>query len=178
MTFKFRKGYLIVVGAPWLILAFFAVVGIKQTGFNENAVFVLLAMAFLLISGLIAYVSSMDLRVDENGISKLFFQKQALYLKWSDVKVIKDVEVKSLAGQLTRIFYVIPCASASLRFWSGGWIRFTAYMHDFPAFLDEINKHVRSNNIKIERIRNAEIVICDEIFLRDKPPLKWPESVS
>jgi hypothetical protein len=163
---------------PGLILAFFAIVGIRQSGFNENTGVFLLGMAFFLISGLIAYVSSMDLKVDEHGISKLFFQKQALFLKWSDVKVIKDVEVKSLAGQLTRIFYVIPCASASLSFWSGGWIRFTAYMHDFPTFVNEINKHVRSNNIKIERIRNAEIVICDEIFLRDKPPLKWPGSVS
>jgi hypothetical protein len=150
------------------LLAFFAAAGIRQSGFNENTGVVLLGIAFFLILGLIGYVFTLDLRMDERGISKLFFQKQALFLKWSDVKVIKDVEVKSLAGQLTRSFYVIPCASASLSFWSGGRIRFPVSMHDFPGFVNEINKHVRSNNIKIERIRNAEVVMCDEIFVHDK----------
>jgi hypothetical protein len=159
---------------PALILAFFAAVGIKQSGFNENTGVVLFGVAFLLIVCLIAYVITMDLKVDDHGISKLFFEKQALFLKWLDVELIKDVEEKSLTGQLIRSFYVIPYASASLSFWSGGRIRFLASMHDFPTFVNEMNRHVRSNNIKIERIRNAEVVICDEISVRDKQTFKLP----
>lgn len=177
MTFKFRKGLLIFVCIPVILFAFFAAVGIKQSGFNgfnENVGIVLLGLAFFLILSLTACVITMDLRIDDHGISKLFFGKQALFLKWLDVKVIKDVEEKSMTGQLFRSFYIIPYASASLSFWSGGWIRFPASMHDFPTFVNEMNKHVQSNNIKIERIRNSEVVICNEISVRDNQTFKLP----
>jgi hypothetical protein len=149
----------------------------KQTGFDGNAFILLLGIAFFLTMGLIGCILTLDLRVNEQGISKLFRQKEVLFLKWLDVKVIKDVEVKSLAGYLHRSFYVIPHESASLSFWSGGWIRFPV-MRDFPTFVNEMNRYVTANDIKIERVRNAKVVMCDEISVRDKLALKFPGSIS
>jgi hypothetical protein len=177
MTFTFRKGLVVVTGIPLAVLAFLAVIVMKQTGFDGNAFILFLGIAFFLTMGLIGCILTLDLRVDEQGISKLFLQKKVLFLKWMDVKVIKDVEVKSLAGQLHRSFYVLPRESASLSFWSGGWIRFPDLMRDFPTFVNEINKYVRANNVKIERIRNAKVVICDEISVRDEQAFKLPGSV-
>jgi hypothetical protein len=165
MTFKFRKGILIYLCILSLISAFFSVEGVRQSGLNADSGVFVMMLIFLLICSFIACVICMNLVVDNNGIYRFLFGSPVLFLKWSDIKTIKDVVKKGLNGQSVRSFYVIPSFGVSLSFWSGGWIRFTDNMHEFPAFVDAMNKQIRSHNIKIERIRGVDIVICDEISI-------------
>jgi hypothetical protein len=165
MTFKFRKGILIYLCIMSLICAFFSVAGMRQSGFNADSGVFVMMLIFLLICSFVACVICMDLVVDNNGICRIFFGKPVLFLKWSDIKTIKDVVKKSMSGQSVRSFYVIPSFGVSLSFWSGGWIRFPDNMYEFPAFVDAMNKQVRLHNIRIERVRGIDIVICDEISI-------------
>jgi len=105
----------------------------------------------------------MDVAVYEDRICRIFFGKEVLYLRWSDIKVIKDVVRKSMSGQPVRSFYVIPCNGVSMILWSGGWIRFTDSMRNFHTFVDVMNKQIQSHGVRVERIRGVDIVMCDEI---------------
>ncbi len=174
MTFKLRKGFLIAVCVFGLFFVLFAAVGIKQSGLNGDSSVALFGVAFFLIVAVVGYILYLDVKINEDGVCRIFFRKQVLFLKWLDVKVIQDVEIKSL-GARNRYIYIIPCASVSLSFWSGGRIRFPTNMYDFPKFADEINKYLRANNIKVERMHDAEVAICDEISARDKQALKFPD---
>jgi hypothetical protein len=88
-----------------------------------------------------------------------------LFLKWSNIKLIKDVAITNIGSLTVRSFYVIPNAGVSLNSWSKRWIRFTSSMYEFSKFVDAINRQVRSHNIKIECIRGTDIVISDEISI-------------
>lgn len=174
MTFKFRKGGLIYVCIMALIFAIFVVAGIKQSGFDAGSAFFVCALFFLLVLAFIAYVIGMDVVVDDNGIYRIFFGWRVLFLKWSNVKIIKDVVKKGLGGRPVRFFYVIPVAGVSLSFWLGGVNRFTDGMHDFSAFVDAMNMQMRSHNIRAERIRGLDIELCDEILVSDRRRFKMP----
>lgn len=174
MIFKFRKGVLMCFCVMALFFAFFAINGLSREGFNAgNCVFVLLLVFWSILASK-AYVISMDIVVEDDGICRIFSGRRVFFLKWSDIKVVRDFIGKSLGGPILRSFYIIPRDGVSLSFWSGGWIRFTDSMHDFPAFVDVMNKQARSHNIRIERVRGVDIEVCDEIFVSDRGSFKIP----
>ncbi|WP_143525932.1 hypothetical protein [Rhodanobacter sp. C05] len=167
MTFKFRKTGLIYVCVFAIICAFLAIIGIRQSGFNEDNLVFIFGVVFNIVLAFIDRVICMDLVVNDNGISRIFFGRSVLFLKWSDIKVIKDVVRKGLSAEPARSFFIIPRDGVSLSFWSSGWIRFPASMHDFRVFVDVMNTQVRSHDIRIERIRGIDIVMCDGILVSD-----------
>jgi hypothetical protein len=165
VTFGFRKGAFRYVSILALVFAFFAVVGIKQSGFDANNAFFIAAFFFLLVLAFVARVISLDIMVDSDGIHRRFFERTVLFIRWSDIKIIKDVVKKGFGGESSRFFYVIPDAGAPLRFWSRGAMRFSDRMYDFSVFVDVMNKQVRSHGVRVERISGIDIEVCDEIFV-------------
>lgn len=174
MMFKFRKGTFIYVCIMALIFASLTIAEIKQGGLDASGVLFVIALIFLIILAFVAYVISMDIVIDKGGVYRKFFGRKVLFLNWSEVKVIKDVVKKNLSGKSVRSFYMIPVAEVSLSFWSGGWIRFSDSMYDFSSFVHAINEQVRSHNIGIERVRGADIDVCDEVFESDRDDFKLP----
>jgi len=165
VTFRFRKGVFRYVCILALIFAFFAAVGVKQSGFDANNAFFIAAFLFLLVLAFIARVIRLDIMVDDDGVHRKFLERTVLFLKWSDIMVIKDVVKKGLNEESARFFYVIPDVGVALSFWSGGSIRFSDRMHDFSAFVDVMNKQIRSHSVRVERISGVNIEVCDEIFV-------------
>lgn len=149
------------------IMAFFAIIGIEQDGFSSSSYFFISLLCFLLISAIAEFSISMDLLIDEGGIHRVFLGRSVLYLRWSDIKMIKDVVKKSLAGRSIRSFYVVPNNKASLRFWPGRWIRFADNMKDFHGFVDVMNKQIKLHNIRIEITRGVNTMLRNEISVGD-----------
>jgi hypothetical protein len=167
MTFKFRKGVFIFLFAMTLIYAFPVVIGVICNGFNLNSDFNIIILLLLCIGSCVGAVISMDLMIDEEGMRRTFWGRSVLFLKWSDIKVIKDEVTKGMGAKPVRSFYVIPDADVSLSFWSGGHMKFTGSMYDFRAFTGEINRFVKLHDIKIERLRGVDITLCNEISVSD-----------
>jgi len=174
MRFKFRKGGFIFFFIMALLFAFFATKGITRSGFKAAGGFLILSVVFWLVLSFKVYVMSLDMVIDDNGISRIFFGRKVLFLKWPDIEMVRDVIGKSLGGPASRYFYVIPRDGVSLSFWSGGRIRFSYSMYDFSEFVHVMNKQVRPHGIRIERIRGVDIEVCDEIFVTERGGFKIP----
>lgn len=174
MKFRFRKGIFLFFCIMFLLFTFFTIKGVGRSGLNAGGSVLILLLIFLLILDFKAYIISMDMMIDDNGICRICFGRKVFFLKWSDIKVVRDIEEKNLSGPALRSFYIIPHDRSLLSVWSGGWIRFTDNMYNFPAFVDVMNKKIRSHNIRIELVRGVNTTIRDEIFVSDVENFKIP----
>jgi hypothetical protein len=163
MNFKFRKWIFIYLLIMLIIASLISIISIKQNGLNFNTSISLLIFIFLLFVSSISYLLALDILIDNEGISKVFLGRRIFLLRWSDIKLIRDVTKNTSSGLSTRSFYLIPKLGVSLGFWSGGWIRFTDNMYGFAAFVDMFNREIRLHNLRVERIHGVDSVMCNEI---------------
>ena len=174
MRFKFRKGVFIFFCIMALLFLFFIIKAFSRKEFNAGSGLFILLLIFFSILSFKAYVMSLDMTIDDNGICRFFSGRKILCLKWSDIKMVRDIIGKNLSGPALRYFSVIPRDGVFLSFWCGDRIRFSDSMYDFPEFVHVMNKQIRSHSIRIERVRGVDIEVCDEIFVTERGGFKMP----
>jgi hypothetical protein len=104
MNFKFRKWIFIYLLIMLIIASLISIISIKQNGLNFNTSISLLIFIFLLFVSSISYLLALDILIDNEGISKVFLGRRIFLLRWSDIKLIRDVTKNTSSGLSTRSF--------------------------------------------------------------------------
>jgi hypothetical protein len=167
VIFKFRTFPFAMLGAGICLLFYAAVtVAVATRGGLGQGVFAgLVLLPVIIIASYGSFMVGMDLVVDDVGISRVFNGRKVQSLKWSDISSLRDSTMATPNGKFRRFFQVRPIRRGWVNLSPGGRITFSNQMDNFGVFVNLMNKYVHDYQIKIERIRDGEKLICNEISI-------------
>lgn len=108
-----------------------------------------LAACFALI-GAFVLVSSSDVVIDDNGVSRRLFKVVWKHLYWDNILVITALPVSEGNGKTVRAFNIFPRVKPRFRLLPSGKTFFTEGAGDVASIVSILNFHAQKNGIRLE----------------------------
>lgn len=165
MQFKFSnlKTFCIWIICVIFLFSGFSVVAWARGEVGSALLILSIFVPLSILGGFFGIISTMNIVVSENGISRNFLNHVWQNIDWDNCKSIKLFYMQDRRSGKITCFNIFPKILPRFRIIPSGKISFNNQMGEFQEFKELFNKYIKKYGIKVERVDSGVSVFIDSI---------------